>query len=144
MLAFISAMSLQCLFCGLKISYYESLCGLGRTNKGTDELAIQLLCYLLDIEAPIRQEDPCVIDIVNPRGLDLDVVETGFGEFGDVFVIAQSTGHAAHPKLHVLLDFGRHIAPDNHIGAGKAAPRFEHPKIFFEPEVLCAATVYDA
>jgi hypothetical protein len=31
----------------------------------------------------------------------------------------------------LFLNFGRHIAPDNNIGYGKATARFEHPKASF-------------
>ena len=54
--------------------------GLGRSNKGTDELALDLSCQIIDIEAAIGQKGSCVILIVNPRGLDIDVFEAGFGQ----------------------------------------------------------------
>jgi len=68
------------------------------------------------IKAPIRQEGPRVLDAVNPRGLDLDVVKTRFGEFRHVLVVTQDASDATHPKLHAVLDFGRYLTPDNNIG----------------------------
>ena len=89
---------------------------LARTDKGADELAFHLSGQRIDIEALTREEGPRILDAVNPRGLDIDIVETGFGEFRHVIVIAQGTGDAAHPKLQAFLDFGRDLALDNNIG----------------------------
>ena len=113
-------------------------CGFVRSNKSADKLVFHLSGQRIDVEAPTRQEGPRVFDAVNPRGLDIDIVKTGLGKFRHVFVIAQGTGDAAHPKLHVFLDFGRHIAPDNDIGYGEAAAWSEHAKRFLQHEILIA------
>jgi hypothetical protein len=54
--------------------------GLGRPNKGTDELASHLSRQFIDIRTPIRQKGSRIIGIVNSCGLDIDIGETGFGE----------------------------------------------------------------
>src|SRR6516164_4100495 len=61
------------LFSGAATGCAAPCSGLGRTNKGTDELAPRLSCQVIDIEAAIRQKGSRVIDIVNPRGLNIDV-----------------------------------------------------------------------
>jgi hypothetical protein len=86
----------------------------------------------------MRQEGPRVFDTVNPRGLDIDIVKTGFRKFRHIFMIAQGAGNAAYPKLHVFLDFGWYVTLDNNIGYGKATARSEHPKRFLKHEVFIA------
>ena len=44
---------------------------------------------------------PVSADTVNPCGLDIDIVKTGFRKFRHIFVIAQGAGDAAYPKLYV-------------------------------------------
>src|SRR5271165_3021341 len=111
-------------FLGAATGRAAGRCGLARSNKGADKLVFHLSGQRIDVEAPSRQEGPRVFDAVNPGGLDIDIVKTGFGKFRHVFVIAQGTGNAAHPKLHVFLDFSRYVTPDNNIGYGKATARF--------------------
>jgi hypothetical protein len=60
-------------------------------NKSADKLVFHLSGQLIDVEAPTGQEGPRVFNTVSPRGLDIDIVETGFGKFRHVFVIAQGT-----------------------------------------------------
>src|SRR5262245_56943821 len=118
--------------------------GLGRANKGTDELAPHLSCQVIDIEAAIRQKGARIIDIVNPRGLDFDVVKTGFDELLQIILLGQGPSDTTRPELHAFLDFGRYVAPDQHIRDSKTTTRFEHPKSFFEHTVLVTGKVYDA
>ena len=118
--------------------------GLGRSNKGTDELALDLSCQIIDIEAAIRQKGSRIIDIVNPRGFDIDVVKTGLGELLQIILLAQSPGYTTRPKLQTSLDFGRYVAPDHHIKDSKATARFENTKSFFEYTVLITGKVDDA
>src|SRR6516164_1261952 len=111
------------------------------TNKRADEFAFHLSGPRLDLEALARQKGPRVLQAVNPRGLDLDMLKTGLGEFGHIFFIAQSPGDAASPKLQVFLDFARYVAPDHHIGDREAAAWFEHAKRFLEHAVLVTRKV---
>ena len=104
--------------------------GFVRSNKGADKLVFHLPSQLIDIEASTRQKGPSVFEAVNPRWLDVDIVKAGFGKFRYIFVIAQGTGDAAHPKLHVFLDFGRYVATTNNVGDGKPTAWFEHTKGF--------------
>src|SRR6516165_3471344 len=118
--------------------------GLGRSNKGTDELALDLSCQIIDIEAAIRQKGSRIVDIVNPRGLDIDVVKTGFGELVQIILLAQGPSDTTRPEFHALLDFGRYVAPNHHIRDSKTTARFEHTKSFFEYTVLVTGKIDDA
>ena len=71
-------------------------------DKGADELAFHRSGQRIDVEALTREEGTRILDAVNPRRLDIDIIETGFGEFRHVIVIAQGAGDAAHPKLQAL------------------------------------------
>src|SRR5262249_50722722 len=93
---------------------------------------------------PLRQKGSRVINIVNPRSLNIDVVKTGFGELPQIILLAQGPSDATRPELHAFLDFGRYVAPDQHIRDSKTTARFEDTKSFFEHTVLVAGKVDDA
>src|SRR5262249_10357813 len=120
------------LFSGAATGRAAPRSGLGRANKGTDELAPHLSCQVIDIEAAISQKGSRVIDFVNPRGLDFDVVKAGFGELLQIIILAQGPSDTTRAELHAFLDFGRYVAPDHHIRDSKTTARLDHPKSFFE------------
>ena len=70
-------------------------------DKGADELAFHLSGQRIDVEALTREEGARILDAVNPRGLDIDIVKTGFGEFRHVIVIALSD-YDMHLTEHLL------------------------------------------
>src|SRR6476620_6195915 len=74
-------------------------CRFFRADEGADELSFRFFSQRSDIESLTGQESPRVLDAVNSRRLDIDIVKSGFGEFCYVVVITQGTRHAANPQL---------------------------------------------
>jgi hypothetical protein len=68
-----------------------------------------LSCQVIDIGAPVREKGSRVIDIVDPSGLDIDLVKTGLGELLSILLLAQGPGGATRPELQALLDFGWYV-----------------------------------
>ena len=90
------------------------------------------------------QESPCVFDTVNPCRLDCDAVESDLGEFGYIVVIGESACDTAYPQFKALLNFGRNVSSDNHIGNGKTATGSKHPKYLLAHAVLVTREIDDA
>ena len=58
--------------------------------------------HRIDIDPLPGKEGPRILDAVNARRLDLDLVESRLGELRDVFVLFKRSGHAAHPEQHAF------------------------------------------
>src|SRR5689334_1872380 len=97
--------------------------GFSGADEGTHEFTLDLWRDLVYIDSLPAKESPCVLDIVNARGVDVDVGKTSLRQLRNVFVILKRTGDTSNPQQHALPHFFRCLAAHDHIGNGEAATR---------------------
>ena len=78
---------------------------LNRPNESAHEFAVHLRGEGIHIEALPGEKFPRVLDAVDPRGFDFDLLKSGGQKFAAVFVLFESARDAAHPQQNALANF---------------------------------------
>src|ERR1035437_8001847 len=113
-------------------------------NKSTHELALHLRGDGIHINALPDQKRPCVLNVVNSGGLNIDGLKSSLRELVVIFRISEGTRNAPNPQQHVAPDDGRHLTPSDHIGHSKTATRFQYSKCLAQNTIFVARQIDDA
>ena len=72
----------------------------------------------------VSQKLPRIFDVVDPRGFDLDLLESRRSKFAAILLIFQRSGHAAHPQASRSGASRRDLAPYHNSETAKRPPGF--------------------
>jgi hypothetical protein len=76
------------------------------------------------VETLGNQEFPGIVDAVNARWFQFDMLEAGRGQLGAVFVFLKSSSDASDPEQNALPDLGSDLSARDYIGDGEAPTGF--------------------
>src|ERR1700694_604603 len=107
-----------------------------RAHKCAHELFIDLRCDRVHVNARRREELSSVLDAIDSRRLDLDLLKSGGGQLPAIFIFFQSSGDATDPCQHTLTHFRRHLAARDHVGNSELSARFQHAERLAQHAVL--------
>src|SRR6185437_3350733 len=110
--------------------------GLNGADKGAHELAVDLLCHCVHVDALARQEFSCIGHAVDARRLDTGLLEASSPELGRVFILFQRAGDAADPQQHVAAQLFGHLSAGHHIGYRKSSAGLQYAKRLTDDLIL--------
>ena len=71
-----------------------------------------------------------IFDAVNASRFDVNRIETGLGQLGDVVVVSERARDTANPQFHAALYFGGNVTTHYNVGYGEAASGFQNTERF--------------
>src|SRR5262245_23678418 len=96
-------------------------------HERTDELAVRRGACL-GTESGADQKVARALRRVNPRRLQIDLLEAGLRELGAVLGFLERAGDAPDPQLDTAADLGRHLPAHDHVGHGEPPAWPQDPK----------------
>src|SRR3954451_21843348 len=86
-----------------------------RADEAADELAFNLSCNCVDVDAFGAEKGPSGFDVVHARWFDVDGTETSPCALGYVVIIFERARDAAHPEQHPPAHLIGYLCPHHHI-----------------------------
>src|ERR1041385_361940 len=117
---------------------------LGSANEGAHEFSVDLRCNRVHINALTAEESACIIDVVDPRGFNADILKACSGEFRSIVIFLEGAGNAADPQQNPFADFRMHRATRDYIRYGKTAAGLKDTESFAKNAILIGREIDDA
>src|SRR5271157_5508486 len=115
-----------------------------RPDKRAHELAVHERSDRVHVNALVGEERSRVLDVIFPRGFDLDGLESGVRQLRGVLRVLQRARDAANPQQPAVAHLPRHVAMYHDVRHSEAAAWFQHAKGLAQHAVLVGGEIDDA
>src|SRR5215469_7646788 len=115
-----------------------------RADECAQELPIDLRCYRIDIDVLGVEKVTGVFDPIDPRWLNINLLESGRCEFRSVLVLFHRSSDAADTQQDVLANLRQNLTTGDDIRDSESASGLQNSERFTKDSIFVSGEIDDA